>query len=634
VGLKEKLEQEELEIFKDGKQLSTNDAKKHLAVIWSQRLIDAKDARSAWDIDFIDCQNILSNNIPLNTNKDKYDAGNRNDNIADDENYIYKVNTTINSAQWKVSYLEKADINTYLRGKNGIGYSDKFTLEAEVNWMDDYFKISSNCKETLTDWVSYGYGVRYLGWNDMDRDVQWKTGKPLPRNVHCRRFWVDHCATDYGWENRRWQFELIQLPIEDAMIQFPDFADKFYESPADVTNGDADNKKDIVDIYLIQYKKKKRQSVVITSAKTTEGKREYMTSIEDIAEAKQQANIQDDDITAQNMTVTNEFEITRDEWFQVYYSADLQELLTEPEHIGQTDHYAFLHGFRIAGDIYPRSTVFLLKDAVNIKCLVLTDAVLKMMANGHKIAVINDAAIENKVDFYENMNGQSPVAFIKDEFIQQGHTLDDAIKFIDRPVDHQMSLVVANYIDAAIKELNGNIDVMQGQSTGANDSGIKTSLLQNSGQIYTKAEELELNRFEYKQMMLLLQYVGEYMQFEHTIPNVTTEGDIAPETINENNIAGWVWEDYICDVYINNDPETLKQIKAAKLDTYASAGWLRPPVAMAANDIPNAEKEYSLAIDEKTMRETYQFITSNPQIMAMIQQQMQSGGQPEQIKTA
>ena len=130
-------------------------------------------------------------------------------------------------------------------------------LEMEVNYVMDEFDIVRAGVDVISDQIWYGYGVSYMGWNNMRMDKQWKTGKPEFRYLDCRSYWVDESSNERGWTNRRWEFAKFQIDVEDAREMFPEYDKKISEIMSDPGMGDAPDRKECFDLFLCQYRDRK-----------------------------------------------------------------------------------------------------------------------------------------------------------------------------------------------------------------------------------------------------------------------------------------------------------------------------------------------------------------------------------------
>jgi hypothetical protein len=430
------------------------------------------------------------------------------------------------------------------------------------------------------------------------------------------------------------------MDMEEAKMIFPEYADKFSDLVVDTSKGDDPETKGKAEIYLVQYKKIKQYNVVeVSYDKNIEGqvaKQAKLVSTEELDDMTkqyedEQGNIQDEAMN--EITQSAPMEIEKEEWFQFYMSKQLACILSAPEHIGDIDHYSVMLGYLVSSSIYPVSIVYLTAHLVNAKTIALTKAMYDVIANGNKITVLEEDAIQNITDFKNNINSLTPYAVISKKYLKECREQGiqpDPIKFIDRRVDAGLNVALSEMIDKYIEEMNSSGNTARGIPDYAGQSGVATSQLQSAAMILTKTEELAYSDFIKKLGEILLRDVVDFMDYEFTIPYINN----STQTINPDNVVVWDYENYYVVPIIQNDPEAVEQLMKNFYQQWGDKGWLQPTDVMEKMGEGDAENLYkksphynNIGVIQEAMQDPriadgiMQLIAGNPNEQSMTAQE-------------
>lgn len=584
-------------------------------VQWTDRLIRAKNARSMWDADYALASKVLSNQVAIADSKNSLDKY---------TDQYFHTNWLLKLCIWMESYIMSADILADLKSHAGSDntYPDRLLLEIELNSLLSKFEIVRTWStQIIPDRIRYGYGVSYSGWNARARDPFNRNGKPNFLALDNRRVWVDESSSGINFKDRRWVFMKIEMDVEDAKELYPEFADKIAETPAEVDQGDSDNKKDRFDVYLCQYKKIKILRLVDVEV-FLDGKKEIkqvmLSQVQDFIEKNPGQDLPD------NMRILDEneeepgydAEVTC--CYQFKFSPQIQEQLSPIEYIGDIDQFQFWSYHRIEGDIYPRGTTYMLKDEQTIKSILLTKAAIEAISNGHKTPVIEQGALTDEQEFVENHNSFGYVATISEEW-RENHRGEKAIDFVDKKFDPQVTMFLNALLREDMQQFSGGTDTMMGQAQYSGMSAAQTGLLQASGATYTKADELSYRDYVKDVMECYLRQVAEFKTYEHTIEGVDEAGLSATIQVNPNDMTDWDWERYYVQPVIENSPEMIKQLKeqrAMQLNGMRAISTVRMLFELGYN---NAEQLAAEAFQEAGILQLIQAMQENPELMQKVQ---------------
>lgn len=572
---------------------------------WLDRLNFAQMGRQDWDKRAIICDRIRHNDIPL------MDAGSELPEFTDK---YYRDNWIMKSNVWKESYIRAADIIVELKSRASTDMDDRNRelLEMELNYTMDEFDMINDTPDTVSDWIWYGYGVSYLPWNTMKADKNWRTGVPEFRHHPCKSFWVDESSNHSGWKNRRWQFAKFPIDVDEAKEMYPEHAEKIAEIMDNPDHGDSEHKRDLFDVYLCQYRSNVRMDMVdVTWIDNGEEHVEqiYYKEIEDYL-----ANVSVDRDLPDNIYIGDRYTIEKECWFQFFFSPDISEMLTDIEYIGDRGHFQILWGMKMGNDVYPTSWTYLLSDLLDIKTVAMTLAAVQAIKNGNPMPLVHEGAIKNMQEFKEQRNSLDYVAEISEDWARM-HPGEKPIFFAEGRYDANVMMMLNNYITEAIKTSTGAIDSARGEAQYSGQSGVQTAQLQSAAAIYTKQDELSFKDYLRQISELLLQYIGEYRIYEHSLRGVNEVGEDETMTINENNIADWDWELYYPIPIIENTPETIKQLRRQEAIQLKGMGAISNIDMLRMLDYPNAMQLEQNRINENNVMQLAKFLNDNPEIM-------------------
>jgi hypothetical protein len=312
----------------------------------------------------------------------------------------------------------------------------------------------------------------------------------------------------------------------------------------------------------------------------------------------------------------------------------MQQALTQPEHVGDIDSYAVMHSYHIPNDIYPVSIVYLVAHLVDIKAILLTKAVLDVVSNGTPITVMEEGAILNEKDFKDNINSLTPFAVLSQEYLlacQAQGRQPNPLQFITRQVDGSLNVALANMLDRYIEEMNGNVGAAKGVPDYSNMSGVQTSALQSAAMILTKTEELAYQDFAKKLGEILIRYVVDFRDYEHTIPSA--EGRV--EVVNQGGVTTWDYDNYYIEPIVMNNPTAIEQLKEQQYQQWASAGWIHPVDAMEKAGENRAGEMYDRALEHNNLLVVKNAMEQRPEIaeaiMQLISQSAQAGNKEQAV---
>jgi len=606
----------ELKEYLEGRERS---APRNDIIIWLDRLNDSFSARSVWDKEFEICAKIRANEIPI---------GGASSELADFTDRMYKDNWVIKSNNWKESYIMAADTIIELRSRAGgdDGDPNREYLEMELNYTMDEFDFLPKTSDVIADWVWYGYGVSYLNWNTLRANKGWKSGIPDFRYIPCQSYWVDSAANQAGWKNRRYEFAKFQMDVEDAKDQFPEIADKIFETATNTTHGDACNRKDIFDIYLCQYKREERLKVcdvVYTNNNKEFTEQVYYKDVEEYL-----ATVDPDKELPDNIFVSEPYLIEKECWYQFFFSYELGIQITDIEYIGTQDFFQILWGLKAGStNIYPTSWTMLSADALDISTVAMTLVAIQAIKNGNPMPIVEEGSIKDMDDFTENRNNLDYVAQVLADWRVQ-HPNERAISYAEGRYDANIAVLLANMVKEVIKTNMGAIDSARGVSDFAGQSGVQTAQLQSAAAIYTKHDELSFKAYLKQICELLLAFIGEYRTYEHQLPGVDDQGMSQTVTINEGGLPTWDYTEYYCVPMVENNPEAIRQLRRQEAIQLRQGQSISNLDMLKMLEYPNAEMLERNRINENQILQVANFLAANPDILNAIMSG--TGGQAEE----
>jgi hypothetical protein len=589
---------------------------------WVDKLNDAVSARKEWDKEFETCSKIRANNIPIDW---------ENSDLSDFTDKPYKDNWVIKANNWKESYLLAADIIVQLRSRAGADEDDpnREYLEMEVNYTMDEFDMVAATGDVISDWIWYGYGVSYLNWNTMRAGKKWKSGTPEFQYIPCQAYWVDSAANQAGWKNRRWEFAKFQIDVEDAKELFPDYADDIFEENGNVTRGDAVNRKEIFDLWLCQYKRTVRLKVVDVSY-TLSGKefneQVYYKDVEEYL-----AGVPEGKELPDNIYLSEPYTIEKDCWFQFFFSYDLNKQMSDIDYIGSTDYFQILWSLRAGStNIYPTSWTMLSANPLDIATFSMTLLAAQAVKNGNPMPIVQQGAIKDMDDFIDNRNSLDYVAMIDADWAMQ-HPGEKPITFAEGRIDANLAVLFQNLTKDLIKSNLGAVDSARGVSDYSGQSGVQTAQLQSAAAIYTKHDELSYKAYMKQICELLLQFIGEFRTYEHSLPGIGEDGMSETVKINEGNIPTWDWTEYYCVPMVENNPEAIRQLRRQEAIQLRQGQSISNLDMLKMLEYPNAERLEQNRINENEMLKVANFLAANPEILNAI---MSGTGEVEEEKSS
>jgi hypothetical protein len=619
MNIKAKMEQEELKYFT---AKVFND--------WHNRYESAKRARHAWDMDYLDCEKIRKNEIPLIESRVGLDK-------ATDK--FFKDNWLLISNILKVSYMQQADIIAILKSF-GVLFDDtqeKEVLQSEVNYTLSEFDIVRKTEPVIADMVWFGYGISYFGWNNRAIDQTWQTGKPEFRRIDPRRWWVDESSHERGWKDRRWSFLLESYDVETAKTLYPEFANKISEDPANTYAGDRSGKLDMFDVITVQYKKLKIFPVVVINYYVDGVQKSEEVLADDVQNFI--ANFPAGKEIPDNIEIGEQYEKEDYIWFQFQYSLSQKMLLKEPEYIGRKDHYQILWGLDNGDDVYPRSWTHMLKDHLDLKTIALTVAAVQAVQNGIDVPMFEEGAIKNEGKALKELGTLNAKIEISREWRKKNPEIQKPVEMLRRNFNPDVTLILNNLATESIKNSMGATDIMRGVPPYSNMSGVQTSQLQATGMIYTKQDELAYRDYIKEIMEMTLQYVGEYRVYEHWLEDINAKGENVMIMVNEGNISDWSWEKYYCEPIIQNSPEVEKRMDEEKHMKIHALGGMSTLRLLKLMDYNDAARMWQEAMEEKGYMNIIALLQKYPQleqILPALAQRLDEGmgSEPAQKKIA
>lgn len=572
---------------------------------WMQRLIYAQSARSEWDRQVEICNRIRSNQIPL------MDTGS---DLPEFTDKYYRDNWIMKSNTWKESYMQAADVIIELRSRATADDTDpnREYLEMEINYTMDEFDMIRSTPDVISDCIWYGYGVSYLPWNSFRADKNWRTGVPDFRYQPCQAFWVDESANQYGWKNRRWEFAKFQLDIDEARELYPDYADKITEIMSNADHGDADLKRDIFDVYLCQYKSIIRLDMVDVTW-TDQGQKQseqvfYKEVEEFLSSVSADRNLPD------NVFIGDRYTVEKECWFQFFFSPDISAQLTDIEYLGSRDSFQILWGLKQGNNLYPTSWTYLLADLLDIKTVAMTLAAVQAIKNGNPMPIVEQGAIRNMNDFKEQRNSLDYVAEVSAEW-RENNPMAKPITYAEGRYDANVAMMLNGLISEAIKTSLGAVDSARGEAQYSGQSGVQTAQLQSAAAIYTKQDELNFKDYLRQVSELLLQHIGQFRTYEHSLNGINDKGEDATVLINEDNVSTWNWEQYYPVPIIENTPEAIKQMKRQEAIQLRGMSAISNLDMLRMLEMPNATQLEQNRINEQQVMQLAQFLAENPDVM-------------------
>jgi len=587
--------------------LEKKEQRRHEITTWQQRLFFAQEARAPWDEAFEICKRIRCNEIPIYK---------KDSEIAEFTDQYYRDNWILKANLWKESYVQSADIVVEVKAKASFDPVDdsREFLEMEVNYVMDEFDIVRAGVDVISDQIWYGYGVSYMGWNNMRMDKQWKTGKPEFRYLDCRSYWVDESSNERGWTNRRWEFAKFQIDVEDAREMFPEYDKKISDIMSDPGMGDAPDRKECFDLFLCQYRKFVRIDVIDVNYKIEGNIKTEQVYWKDVDEYL--ANLQDGEELPDNVYLSDKYTIEKECWFQFFFHPQIDGYLSPIEYIGSRDHFQFMWGLKHPSDIYPRSWTYYLADLVDISTVAMTLVAVQAIKNGNPTPFVEGGAILDMEEFKTNRNSLDYTAIV-DPVWREEHGDMKPVSYSEGRYDANVSAMLYQLISNAVKTSTGAIDTARGE-TKSGVSGVANAQFQSAAAIYTKQDELCYKDYLKQITELLLQFVGEYRTYEHKLQGVGMGGQPEVKTINEDDIVLWDWEQYYTVPLIENNPEMVKQLRRDEAKQLRAGGEISRIDMFDMLDYPNGSQLNDNKLQEDGILQVVQILMANPDMMQAV----------------
>jgi len=538
------------------------------------RFEDCKRDRSEWDTQADFGAMVMANDMAFMD----YLLGNKSD-----KNKIWGDNFVLSNISKSISNITAANIKVSLISNKAERTEAQHWLEAEMNFAIDKFNMLREDDQCLWFMKFMGMAYSYTGWNPLNQDTDWFTGKPFKDAIDARKLWIDPNIEKKDKSDGEIYFHRERHNTEALKAKYPKVADLISEHEAD-----EDYKKSIsyktgkTNVIRCQYKRTlpmKRRAIVNETTKKTryylEEEYEYYLEeaakargieYEDINQLKQMGEFQDEtDIFPENIRASKELDSEIGAWFEIVYIDDIPELLQPPIYVGEKPSYSILAGNYNVNSAYSYGDAWRERDLLEASILMMTIQLFDTIRKYKPIPVLYPGAFLNENDIRTKWGDPNLKISLNPVFFDEHPNLKpkDCIWTLDQPQVGHLQIALNDRIKAIAEKAENMPKVMQGESDYAGQPAKGVLALQNAAAQGSQTIMISYAQFMKNSYELLKNLIAENRKYRHTIYTVTEDNVKGDVEVPENALLDAAYETYV-DVVIEENSEMKKQLREQK----------------------------------------------------------------------
>lgn len=545
---------------------------------WAQMFKKAKQHRqNTWDAQARQCKAIRENNIP---EKKK---------IADFEDYegkFYKDNQVYKHIKWLVSMLSGSNIAYDMENVTAIRDENTEIFEKSLNDFSTKLTIAQKSAHTMYDCYYTGIGWSKISWNNKRISIGYETGVPVYEYIPTEKIFIDPDSEQPDKSDVRFVFHTEKYDLEYMKKKYPKLASKFQEKRLKQT-----------EVVLLQYQRIHEMELV-----TIKDENKNKTWIIELAEWE---DYQLSGKTApEKVTVSAPYIGEVEQWYQVIFFPDLNEVIEYPVCVGNFCQYTPLCYSPQSKSAYPVGLAFYLKDVQEMLIILQTVLILQAFKYQRSKEQIIHGALVNETDYLENGHKAGVMPIVDPKWAEK-NPHRDAVKPVPMPEFPQGLMLLSNMLSNSMKDLSGVSDVMAGKQTNSQVSGVLVAQLQTTGKVYHKEELLRFEQFLTNVGIKLMWLISENRDYPHFVQGIDESGSKIPLLVNDPNINSLTFEPERINLSttINENIEIIKQIERETAMTLKQMGEISSRDFLEYMPITNPSRIYENNKKEKEQRD-------------------------------
>ena len=538
------------------------------------KLEDCKADRGQWDVQADFGAMVMANDLSFMD----YLLGNKSD-----KNKLWGDNFVRTNISYSIANMQASDIKISVIGNKAERTEAQRLLQSEINFAVDRFNMLREDDQCLWFMKFMGLAYSYTGWNPLDQDSDWFTGKPFKTAIDSRKVWIDPNTEKKDKSDCEYFFHKEQYNTKSLKSKYPKIADLIteneqkeeYKKSTPFRTGKTDV---IRHQYMLKIPLKRRAIVNETTKKTRyflEEEYEYYLEeaskargieFEDIDQLKEMGEFRDEtDVFPDNILASKQLDSEITAWFEILYIDGIQELLQPPIYVGNKSTYSVMAGNFDPNSAYSYGDAWREKDLLEASILMMTIQLFDTIRKYKPVPVLFPGAFLNEGDIRTKWGDPNLQIKLNPAFFEEHPNWKprDCIWILDQPQVGQLQIALNDRINKIAENVEHTPAVSKGDSEFSGQSGKSVMALQQAAASGSNTVMTEYSEFMKNSYEILKVLIAENRNYKHDIYTVTennTKGDVE---VPENGLLDAAYDSYI-DIVIEENSEVKKQIREQK----------------------------------------------------------------------